>query len=197
MKKRNPFAVFVLSIITLGIYDIYWLVVTKKELNQKTRVKTPTIWLLFSPFMLLLICSIIVAIIALKSKAAGGSSGSSAGMGASAFVVLIYVFSFLVILPVSFYWFWKFSKAVNEYTGGKSSTGVNFLLLWLVHLIGVAIIQDTFNDMLDAGTAPGVQAAPVAASPSGAAVPQAQPPQQSPPPTNQPPVPPATPPAVP
>jgi uncharacterized membrane protein YjgN (DUF898 family) len=39
MKKRNPLVVFLLSVITLGIYDIYWLVSTKKVLNAKTSHK--------------------------------------------------------------------------------------------------------------------------------------------------------------
>ena len=31
------------------------------------------------------------------------------------------------------------------------TTGVTFILLWLVHLIGVALVQDAFNDMTEAG----------------------------------------------
>jgi hypothetical protein len=49
MKKRNPLAVFFLSIITFGIYDLYWLVKTKSVLNEKTSQHTPSIWLLIVP----------------------------------------------------------------------------------------------------------------------------------------------------
>jgi cytoskeletal protein RodZ len=56
-----------------------------------------------------------------------------------------------VILPVTFYWFLKFSKAVNHYTNGELNTAVTFLLLWMLRFIGLAIIQDKFNDMLAAG----------------------------------------------
>jgi len=45
MKKRNPFVVFLLTIITLGIYGLYWLVSTKGEMNAKGE-KIPTAWLL-------------------------------------------------------------------------------------------------------------------------------------------------------
>src|SRR5271170_7569464 len=55
MKHRNPLGIVGLSIITLGIYDIYWLVVTKKELNQKTSQHTPTIWLLIAPVIILIV----------------------------------------------------------------------------------------------------------------------------------------------
>jgi hypothetical protein len=54
---------------------------------------------------------------------------------------------FFLSFFISAYWFFKFSKAVNEYTQEKMGTAVTFLILWLIHLIGVALIQDTFNDM--------------------------------------------------
>ena len=48
LKKRNIVAVYLLSIITLGIYAIYWLVQTKKEMNS-LGAKIPTAWLLIIP----------------------------------------------------------------------------------------------------------------------------------------------------
>ena len=48
IKKRNIVAVYLLSIITLGIYCIYWLVQTKKEMNSLGG-KIPTAWLLIIP----------------------------------------------------------------------------------------------------------------------------------------------------
>jgi hypothetical protein len=54
---------------------------------------------------------------------------------------------FLIYFVASVFWFFRFSKAVNEYTKGKMSTAVSFLILYLIHLIGVALIQDTFNEM--------------------------------------------------
>jgi len=68
----------------------------------------------------------------------------------------------LVIVPVTFYWFFKFSKAVDQYTHGEVNTAVAFLLLYLLRFIGMAVIQDKFNDMLDAGTIQGT--APAAAT---------------------------------
>lgn len=50
MKHRSPIAVFFLSIITLGIYSIYWLVKTKGELNAGG-AKIPTAWLIIIPFV--------------------------------------------------------------------------------------------------------------------------------------------------
>ncbi len=50
MKQRNPIAVVLLSFITLGIYSIYWYVVTKGEMNQKGAT-IPTAWLIIIPFV--------------------------------------------------------------------------------------------------------------------------------------------------
>ena len=50
MTKRNPFAVFILGFITLGIYSIYWYVKTKGEMNAQGE-KIPTAWLLIIPIV--------------------------------------------------------------------------------------------------------------------------------------------------
>ena len=45
IKRRNPFLVFLFSLITLGIYVIYWLVSTTNELKRNTK-SAPNPWLL-------------------------------------------------------------------------------------------------------------------------------------------------------
>jgi hypothetical protein len=50
MKNRNPLAVFFLSIITFGIYGIYWFVKTKGEMNAKGS-QIPTAWLIIIPIV--------------------------------------------------------------------------------------------------------------------------------------------------
>ncbi|MCB9834539.1 DUF4234 domain-containing protein [Candidatus Nomurabacteria bacterium] len=50
MQKRNPVAVVILSFITFGIYQLYWFVVTKDELNQRGG-DVPTAWLIIIPFV--------------------------------------------------------------------------------------------------------------------------------------------------
>jgi flagellar basal body-associated protein FliL len=162
MKKRNPLAVFFLSIITFSIYDIYWLVKTKEELNKKTKQHIPTIWLLIVPGLVLIAGYIGYIIDAVSnstvttSTTTYGSSVSSSGHSSSLIVfTLLLIFGAIATFCISLYWFFRFSKAVNEYTNSKMSTAVTFLILWLIHLIGVALIQDTFNDMIDSGTVPG------------------------------------------
>lgn len=48
MQKRNPIAVILLSLVTFGIYGIYWEVVTKGEMVKKG-ADIPTAWLIIVP----------------------------------------------------------------------------------------------------------------------------------------------------
>ena len=50
IKKRNPVLVLLFSLLTLGFYYLYWLVVTKDILIKKG-AKIPTAWLLIIPFV--------------------------------------------------------------------------------------------------------------------------------------------------
>jgi hypothetical protein len=162
MKKRNPLAVVALSIITCGIYDLYWLVSTKKVLNEKTQSHTPTIWLLIFPIPLIIIGYALLIVDGLKTTTTAYNTSSSFGTTTQsahpglvlASFGLIFI-GFILSFFLSGLWFYKYSKAVNEYTHGKMSTAVSFLVLWLIHLIGVALIQDAFNDV-EVGDAAGM-----------------------------------------
>lgn len=48
IQKRNVVAVYLLTIITFGIYGIYWEVKTKEEINS-LGADIPTAWLLIIP----------------------------------------------------------------------------------------------------------------------------------------------------
>jgi magnesium-transporting ATPase (P-type) len=48
IKRRDILAIYLLSIITFGIYAIYWLVQTKKEMNG-LGAAIPSAWLLIVP----------------------------------------------------------------------------------------------------------------------------------------------------
>ena len=50
MKQRNPFAVFILPALTLGVYGIVWAVKTKNEMNR-LGAQIPTAWLIIIPFV--------------------------------------------------------------------------------------------------------------------------------------------------
>lgn len=48
IKRRNPALVIIFTIITFGIYEIYWFVKTKNEINS-LGAEIPTAWLLIIP----------------------------------------------------------------------------------------------------------------------------------------------------
>lgn len=49
VKERNPIMVIIYSMITCGIYSLYWAIQTKNEINEKGG-EIPTGWLLIVPF---------------------------------------------------------------------------------------------------------------------------------------------------
>lgn len=49
MKLRSAAAVFLLPIVTLGVYTIVWFVATKNEMNASKKTKIPTAWLAVVP----------------------------------------------------------------------------------------------------------------------------------------------------
>jgi hypothetical protein len=95
MTNRSVVLVILFSIITLGIYHIYWYVKTKDEMVAMG-AQIPTGWLLIIPI-------------------------------------------------VQFYWIWKWCVGVEHVSRGKLSAPVAFLLMFVLGIIGTAIVQVTFN----------------------------------------------------
>jgi ABC-type transport system involved in cytochrome c biogenesis permease subunit len=48
IKRRNIFLVYLFTIITFGLYGLYWLVKTKEEMKEMG-AEIPTAWLLIIP----------------------------------------------------------------------------------------------------------------------------------------------------
>ena len=101
MRTRNIALVLIFSIITFGIYALYWLVSTKNEMNRMG-AQIPTAWLIIIPF-------------------------------------------------VNIWWQWKYSEGVEVVSRKEMSGVVAFLLLFLLGVIGMMILQVTFNKIADQG----------------------------------------------
>ncbi|HEY0483460.1 MAG TPA: DUF4234 domain-containing protein [Kofleriaceae bacterium] len=97
MTNRSVVLVILFSIITFGIYHIYWSVKTKDEMVSMG-AQIPTGWLLIVPI-------------------------------------------------ANIYWLWKWSAGVEHVSRGKLSGPVTFLLMFLLGVIGTAIVQATFNSI--------------------------------------------------
>ncbi len=107
MENRSLGKVFLLTLVTLGLYGIYWEVKTKGEMNARGAT-IPTAWLILVPI-------------------------------------------------VNIWWMWKYCEGVEHVTGGKLSTVISFLVLFLLGVIGMLILQDAFNKVGAAAVAAGPQ----------------------------------------
>lgn len=103
MTKRSVVGVILLTLVTLGIYSIVWMVKNKGEM-VKLGADIPTSWLLIVPI-------------------------------------------------ANLYYYWKWSGGVEHVTRGKMSQVISFILLFVLGIIGMAIIQAELNKAADA--APG------------------------------------------
>jgi hypothetical protein len=71
--------------------------------------------------------------------------------------------AWLIIIPIAgIYWQWKFCGGVEHVTQGKSSQAVSFILVFLLGVIGMAIIQSSLNQAIDRGVPGQLPAARVA-----------------------------------
>ncbi len=99
MKRRSPIAVVLLTLITFGIYGIYWEVTTKIEMTKRG-ADIPTAWLIIIPI-------------------------------------------------VQWWWLYKYCVGVEQVTKGKMSAVLSLVLMLFLSVIGMAIIQDAFNKVVD------------------------------------------------
>jgi hypothetical protein len=59
--------------------------------------------------------------------------------------------AWLLIVPIAnLYWLWKYSEGVSQVTNNKLSAPVAFILLWVLSIVGMAVIQSSFNDVATA-----------------------------------------------
>ncbi|HUD06573.1 MAG TPA: DUF4234 domain-containing protein [Candidatus Saccharimonadales bacterium] len=146
MKKRKPLVVVALSLITLSIYYLYWLADTRKELNEKTMIKVPSMWLILVSFLgpALFAYAIVLANLHVYSST---SASTTTNPFSSLVLILIYLVIVLLAIPPAFYWYYKFSKAVDAYTNKEVNIILCFILMWILSFIGAAILQDKFNDI--------------------------------------------------
>lgn len=54
--------------------------------------------------------------------------------------------AWLIIIPlINYFWLWKFCEGVEVVTNKEMGTGVAFLLVFFLGVVGMAIIQDKLN----------------------------------------------------
>ena len=123
MQKRSLVKVFLLTIITLGIYELYWLIMTRRDMIRLKAPVPPSILVPFVPLAF--------GIIAMLSALTIYSNGRS-DMPV-ALVILLGVFSacsFLAGIILWVNWAWEYSRGVETVTDGHVTQRVAFWL-WI------------------------------------------------------------------
>jgi len=162
MKHRSLVKMLILNIVTLGIYRIYWLFKTRREMVDK-KFKVPSVWLylliyavMFASVMLFLVPSITNDANNANSECAKVSrqyrescfdkqfDESSGEVSAPA--VLLFYGVMLLVGPLVGVWYWKYAKAVEGVTKDKMTFPVAMIVLLAVpDGFDMLMIQDGFN----------------------------------------------------
>jgi len=129
IKKRNPFLVILFSFITGGIYLIYWLIQTTKELKSNTP-SAPTLFSLYFIYFILFLTMTYMVI--------GSYLNINLGV-----VIVIFILCWMTLFICGTIFFWKYSKAIEELTGFSA---IGLFLLWIfMNLVAVIVAQIQLN----------------------------------------------------
>ena len=147
MKKRSVAKIILLSLVTLGIYQLFWLKWTSDEMRAM-HIKVPALKWLVLP-MVAYIVLVMAGAIGLFTLTDGQPGDSPTGL-----LGLVFVFAiiFLAILQwiAQTVWYWYFSKSVEQVTRGQMTASTSLLLIIILTFFGVqfawpGIVQDAFN----------------------------------------------------
>jgi hypothetical protein len=135
MKKINIWKILGLSIITLGIYTLFWIIRRRQEMVTIYKQAIPHAgW--------------IVAVVVLSYIGSGLSWGAEYLPDAplQAIAVVIALILLTVGFVISVWWIWRFSKAAAYVTAGRVPAGWSFVLYLLASPVIMAmILQHYFN----------------------------------------------------
>jgi len=132
MKHRNIILIILLSILTLGLYDIYWFIKTTNAFNHyNSSLKLPsyTNIILFS---LLVVISPILLIISTKIV----------------YLTIVYILLatlYFAYLSYNLYWSYLFYRKA-DFALGTKLLGLSFVLsVFFTPVIGIIITQNSMN----------------------------------------------------
>ena len=165
MQKRSIGKMLLLYIVTLGFYRLYWLAKTRGELVKKTKQSIPSIIWVAIPYLLVVasvVGLIVAAVIAeidrddkildcqariLDSARYCEDYVGEADLGTLGTISIIGIYaSFILVIPLLSWWYWKYSKAVEIVTKEKLSFPVAMIVILAVpDIFDMLIIQDSFN----------------------------------------------------
>jgi preprotein translocase subunit SecG len=156
MQKRGVIEVILLSFLTLGIYELYWLYQTRKELVARGARIPRAIWLLAPAVGITLVALMqFVMRFVLDASINATTSGdmfepNGFKMAVNIISIIFGVIFILGIIPYTLYWFYKYCQGVELATKGKTSFALSFgswvaLSAISLFFIWPGIMQDSFN----------------------------------------------------
>jgi hypothetical protein len=159
MKNRVIWKMLVLTIVTLGIYRLYWFVKTRREMmDNDSSIKILSPFVVVIPFVLViasvvfLIFSTVQSIKDIPEYCENYTSSSynrpdECELGAESAISFFFVYaSILLTFPFVLAWLWSYSKGVEKITNEKMGFAISLLILYLVpDGIDILLVQDAFN----------------------------------------------------
>jgi hypothetical protein len=145
MKQRSIGKMFLLSIVTLGIYRLYWFDKTRTEMMRLNKeVKIPhTIWLI-APVLFMVAAMVFFFVAVLGSSDGSGAEQTMTGLQIGA-LITFYVAVFTAPLLMAI-WLWQYSRGVELVTNEKMGFATALLILLVVpDGIDILIVQESFQ----------------------------------------------------
>ena len=160
---------FLLEIVTFGIYRLYYLIKTRREMmdrNSNVKIMSPAFLLVPIGIIIATFIGMIVALIATASTNVSNSCASTYSSYSTTatsstlqncsshanVAPLIIMLVFYLAIPAAFVfyviWIWSYSHGVEEVTENKLGFALSLIILILVpDGIDILVIQDYFNKL--------------------------------------------------
>jgi hypothetical protein len=152
MRKRSLAVVIILSLITFGIYSLYWLISTRNELVRRG-AQIPRVIVLILPLLILVGLAALQFIVQFAFSMASSGTDVPTSTGPHIFEIFtigVGVLCAIALIPVTFYWMYKYCQGAQLVTGGRVTTSFAYglwavLFIFNVSFIWPGIMQNAYN----------------------------------------------------
>ncbi|HSX27845.1 MAG TPA: DUF4234 domain-containing protein [Candidatus Saccharimonadales bacterium] len=128
MRQRHLGKMFLLTMVTLGLYQLYWLVKTRAEIMEHKGVpEIPSMWVPLTPAIVLgglVLFSWLFRVI---------HGGDNTTLNATLFVLAFFAIIALGVLILR--WIWSYGQAIEYLTGGETNHSYVFWMWMLLVII--------------------------------------------------------------
>jgi hypothetical protein len=134
MKRRSPAAVLLLPIATLGLYCLYWLYRTRKEVVARNGDPNsiPPVFVLFAP------CILFLALIFFGFAFAWADGSNQAFSFVVGMLTVLVGLGAMVAMPL--WWFWRFCSAITELAKGMDLAQLYVLYIVISWVVGLPMV---------------------------------------------------------